>query len=170
MSEPRTAPPGTAEVTDVLCAFVERLINDVDTHLLRTVAETELSHSQLQTLAVLRSSGQALPIHRLAELLGISVAAAGRGVDKLFRLGFVDRREDEHDRRIKRVSLTGAGRQLLADNLEAVNDRIRQFVARLPDALRSQLNQALGEVLLGNYLEPTPAHQAAAPLSSRGSP
>ena len=166
MQEPQA---GTAEVTDVVCTFVERLINEVDTHLLRTVAATELSHSQLQTLAVLRSGGQALPIHRLAELLGISVAAAGRGVDKLVRLGFVDRREDELDRRIKRVSLTDAGRQLLAANLEAVNDRIRQFVARLPEALRGRLSEALGEILLGDYLEPTPAHQAAAPLSSRAS-
>ena len=169
MTETRAALPGAVEATDVLCTFVERLINDVDTHLLRTVAETELSPAQYQTLSVLRSSGQALPIHRLAEVLGISVAAAGRGVDKLVHLGFVDRREDEHDRRIKRVSLTDAGGQLLADNLVAVHDRIRQFVARLPEALRGQLNQALGEILLGDYLQPTPADQVITQLSSGGS-
>jgi DNA-binding MarR family transcriptional regulator len=162
------APPA-AETADLLCAFVDKLMNGAQRDVLKTIIETELSCTQLQTLTVLYCDGDALPIHRIAELLGLSVAAAGRGVDKLVRLGLLDRRADERDRRIKRVSLNASGRKLVADQFAAVHDRNREFVTRLPDALRRQLSQTLSQILLGGYLGPVAVDSNAVPLSSKGS-
>lgn len=167
LAAPHTA--AAAETTDLLCAFVDGLMNGVQSDMLKTITDTELSCTQFQTLAMLHCDGDDLPIHRIAELLGLSLAATGRGVDKLVRLGLVDRREDEHDRRIKRVSLTVSGRKLVADQFAAVHDRNREFVTRLPDALRCQLSQILSQVLLGGYLGPFQTARGARPLPSKGS-
>jgi DNA-binding MarR family transcriptional regulator len=167
--------PGLAMATDVrgvtelLSAFVDRLFSGAQSDMMKTIVDTELSLTQFQTLLVLHCAGAALPIHRVAEQLGLSVAAAGRGVDKLVNLGFVDRREDEHDRRIKRVSLNVSGHKLVADQFAIVHDRNREFVTRLPDALRCQLSQTLGQILLGGYLGPLQPDCSTGQLFSEGS-
>jgi DNA-binding MarR family transcriptional regulator len=166
--ETQLAAADTVADTEVLSAFVDRLISGAQSGMIKTIVDTELSFTQFQTLLVLHCSGAALPIHRLAELLGLSVAAAGRGVDKLVHLGFVDRREDEHDRRIKRVSLNVSGQKLVADQFAIVHDRNREFVTRLPDELRCQLSQTLGQILLGGYLGPFQADCSIGQLSSEG--
>ncbi|HEX3782618.1 MAG TPA: MarR family transcriptional regulator [Pseudonocardiaceae bacterium] len=159
----------TAATTDLLSAFVDRLISGAQSDMMKTIVDTEFSFTQFQTLLLLHCCDTALPIHRIAEQLGLSVAAAGRGVDKLVQLGFVDRREDEHDRRIKRVSLNVSGRKLVADQFAIVHDRNREFVTRLPDALRCQLSRTLGQILLGGYLGPFPTDCGTAQLFPEGS-
>ncbi|HEX4225666.1 MAG TPA: MarR family winged helix-turn-helix transcriptional regulator [Pseudonocardiaceae bacterium] len=162
-------PLAAAETTNLLCAFVDKLMNGAKSDVLKTIIDTELSCTQFQTLTMLYCDADAQPIHWIAEQLGLSVAATGRGVDKLVRLGLVVRREDEHDRRIKRVSLSVSGRKLVADQFAAVHDRNREFVTRLPDGLRQQLSQALSQILLGGYLGPLPAGCIASTLPSKGS-
>ena len=169
---PAGNPAAAAETADLLCAFVDGLMSGVQSDMLKTVIDTDLSCTQFQTLAMLfcddDADGCALPIHRIAELLGLSVAAAGRGVDKLLRLGLVDRREDEHDRRIKRVSLTVSGRKLVARQFSTVHDRNREFVTRLPEALRRELSQTLSQILGGGYLGPFQTDHSTRPLPSKG--
>ena len=50
-----------------------------------------------------------ITLKQAAELVHVSLPAASRIVDDLVRRGFVQRREDPADRRMKRVSLTEAG-------------------------------------------------------------
>jgi DNA-binding MarR family transcriptional regulator len=47
----------------------------------------------------------------LSAAVGVDNASATRAIAKLFTLGYVNRVEDEQDRRAYRVSLTAAGRQ-----------------------------------------------------------
>ncbi len=51
----------------------------------------------------------------LAELLEIEKATAGRVIDKLENFGWLERRQDEADRRVKRVYLTELGRRIHSD-------------------------------------------------------
>jgi len=50
----------------------------------------------------------------MAELLGCSVSTTNRLVDQLVERDLISRREDEHDRRMKRVANTENGRKLIS--------------------------------------------------------
>lgn len=47
-------------------------------------------------------------------MLGRSTSATSRLLDQLVERGLISRREDEHDRRAKRVAITDSGRTLIA--------------------------------------------------------
>lgn len=98
----------------ILEAFIGRLHCGAQGAGIETLVAADLTFSQMRTLLVLSQQTQPIPIHEIASRLGLSVAAAGRNVDQLVRLGIVDRIEDELDRRIKRISLSGAGFELIA--------------------------------------------------------
>jgi len=51
----------------------------------------------------------------LAVLAGVTGPTLVRQIDQLETAGFVQRREDDNDRRVKRVTLTTAGRAKLED-------------------------------------------------------
>jgi DNA-binding MarR family transcriptional regulator len=63
------------------------------------------------------------------------------------RTGFVSRREDEHDRRVKRVTITEAGRTALRQFTDAKRERLRQFAAELSEDERRALSEAIAPIL-----------------------
>lgn len=129
-----------------------------------TLAATELSLSQMRSVFILGSHGSAMSVNELAGELGLSLAAAGRGIDKLVGLGFVDRREDAADRRIKRISLTEKGQEFVDAQLSIRQDLLHTFVSRLPDEVRDDLRSALATVVDCDdywHLEPKSASQKA---------
>jgi DNA-binding MarR family transcriptional regulator len=79
---------------------------------IRGSGDFEMSSIQFVTLFLLVSEGE-LTIKRVAELLGRSVSATSRMLDQLVVRGLVCRREDERDRRVKRVSLSESGRSFV---------------------------------------------------------
>jgi DNA-binding MarR family transcriptional regulator len=82
----------------------------------------------------------------LANVLELGKAALGGLIDRLEASGFIDRRPDDADRRVKRVYLTTAGNQLVrqmrAKNLE-MNELI---LAGLDREQRTQLAAMLQQV------------------------
>lgn len=58
------------------------------------------------------SQVESLKMSDLSAAVGVDNAYATRAVTKLFNLGYVDRAEDEQDRRACRVFLTAAGRRI----------------------------------------------------------
>lgn len=78
----------------------------------RTVGGIDLSMIQLATLFVL-ADGEALTVKELAQVIGRSVSATSRMLDQLVSQRLVSRREDERDRRAKRVQITDEGRAFL---------------------------------------------------------
>ncbi len=132
------------ELLDVIEALLDNLHCGAQSAGLATLMAADLTFSQMRTLLTLAQRPEPVPIHEIAAGLGLSVAAAGRNVDQLVRTGLVDRDEDELDRRVKRISLSRAGFELLTvfkdgqrrfalDLLSAVED---DDVRRLIDALR----------------------------------
>ncbi len=67
----------------------------------------------MATLLLLDEEGE-LSIKQIAELLGRSISATSRLIDQLVERGLVSRREDEQDRRMKRVAITEQGRTFIA--------------------------------------------------------
>jgi DNA-binding MarR family transcriptional regulator len=136
------------------------LLNDIFTQLLSAgesesmdnLIELDLTFSQVRMLFALVQHGEPLPINEVAERLRLSVAAAGRNVDQLVKLGLVVRREDERDRRVKRVSLSEAGHKVATQHIECKRDQLRRFAWRVPEIERTRLIEALQPILAGESL------------------
>ena len=73
--------------------------------------------------------------------------AASRMVDDLVRRGFAQRREDEDDRRMKRVCLTENGRAAIRRLNAARLSGLEQFVNDLKNPERQSLANALEQLI-----------------------
>ncbi|AOW94886.1 MarR family transcriptional regulator [Rhodococcus sp. WMMA185] len=120
--------------------------------LMDSLFELDLTFTQVRILFALAHRGEPLPINEVAEQLGLSVAAAGRNIDQLVKLGLVVRREDERDRRVKRVSLSAAGHTAATRHIEYRREQLRRFASLIPEGDRSRLIEALRPVLAANAL------------------
>ena len=137
-------------VTDQVMDCLARLKKSGEAHILGVAKGLDLSFSQMRALFVLSDSQGELAVHELAGLLGLSMATAGRAVQGLVRAEMVTRREDDHDRRVKRVRLSEHGRLFVGSLLQAHRAAVRECLESLSDHEREQLSRAL------------------APLSARG--
>lgn len=113
---------------------------------LEVVDEVELSLTQLKALVALRG-GDELSVKSLGAALGLSVAATSRAVDGLRDRGLLERREDEQDRRMKRVRLSDEGRTVLTRVAEARIAGIEAFVETLSASERQGLADALAPIM-----------------------
>ena len=147
-------PTDPDELYDVLVDFLTRLTCAGESDGLDALIESDLSFSQARTLFLLTKDAEPMPIHSIAEGLGLSVAAAGRNVDQLVQLDLVERRESASDRRLKLVSLTPIGEKLVAQHIEAKRDSLKAFTHALPAEQRDQLHRALTDILAGGVLRP----------------
>lgn len=138
--------------------FIHRLMGDCEGEAMDRLIALDLSFSQVRTLFALAQCGRSIAIHEIAERVHLSVAATGRNVDQLLQQGLLDRREDPSDRRVKLVSLSEAGRTVVASHIEARRDAVRAFTRRLDDPTRTTLFDSLQAVLLGNALQDHALH------------
>ncbi len=80
--------------------------------ILRTFKDFDYSLAQIASLFILDEKGE-LTIKQVAGSLERSVSATSRLLDQLASRGMITRREDEQDRRVKRVTITEQGRALI---------------------------------------------------------
>ena len=92
--------------------FRRAIMREFVFNILHTFADFDYSLPQLATLLLLDEEGE-LTIKQLTEILGRSISATSRLLDQLVERGMVSRREDEHDRRSKRIAITEQGRKLI---------------------------------------------------------
>ncbi len=114
--------------------------------LLELLAELDLSITQVKVMHALEDERQ----HCLKDLgagTARSLPAISRAVDELVRRGLAERREDERDRRMKRVALTPAGRDVVRRLSDARLTAIEQFVATLSESERQRLGGALAPLV-----------------------
>ena len=93
--------------------FRRAIVREFVFNILHTFVDFDYSLPQLATLLLLDEEGE-LTIKQLTEILGRSVSATSRLLDQLVERGMVSRREDEHDRRSKRIAITEQGQKLIA--------------------------------------------------------
>jgi DNA-binding MarR family transcriptional regulator len=99
-------------LTRDMYALAAYLMRSANVGTFNTIAELDLSFTQIKTLCALETDAKELSVKALAELLGVSLPATSRAVDGLFERGLVGRDEDPSDRRMKRVRLTEAGHEV----------------------------------------------------------
>jgi len=150
------SPAVTADqLTDELVNFFARLKKGGEAQILGVAADLDLSFSQLRALFVLSDHQEELAVHELAKKLGMSMATAGRAVQGLAKVDMVTRREDEQDRRVKRVTLSEHGRAFVTGLVQAHRAAVLECVESLSDEERAQLSLALAPILIRSNLPAT---------------
>lgn len=143
--------------------LADRLINAImplmkgsQAEVMAATGSCELTLTQLRSLFVLERHGRAMAVNALAEQLHLSVAATGRAVDTMVRNGLLSRREDDSDRRIKRIDLTDAGRNTIVRMGQARREAVERFVGQLDAAERAALDAAVATLgaLVSSHLPP----------------
>jgi DNA-binding MarR family transcriptional regulator len=99
------------------------------------VAELDLSIAQIRMLHILDGHGGEVSVKELAEHA------------RLHQRGYIERREDEIDRRVKRVRLSEGGRELVTQLGAARLAGMEAFAATLTEAQRTRLRGALASVV-----------------------
>lgn len=116
-------------------------------------ATGEITVAQIRALMMIDLRGT-VSLVRLAEILGVSSAAASEVVDRLVRAGMVARERSETDRRVVELRLRPRGRQVLGRLTKARTERARKLVAAVGPADARRVVDALE--ILGSILEKVP--------------
>ena len=143
----QSAQTGDASLAEDLYALVLFLHKNCNADLFEAVGALELSLSQIKLLHHLEDQPRELSLKEAAEVVHVSMPAASRMVDDLVRRGFAQRREDEDDRRMKRVCLTDGGRTAIRRLNAARLNGLDQFSNTLTTTERESLAQALRQLL-----------------------
>ncbi len=132
-----------------LGALILHALGSSGGEVMRAIDETRLSLVQFKALMALagHEDEERSSVKLLAERLGVSVPSASRAVDDLVKRDLASRAEDPEDRRVRRVSLTAAGRELTDHVMAARVAGLERFVTTLSAPERRRLDAAL-EVLL----------------------
>ena len=137
----------TEQLTDEILRFLAGTMRMAQDEFFRLVADLDLTLTQFKMLHLVgQADGEPTP-SQLAKSVGLSPAATGRAVDALIRHDLVARREDEDDRRVKRLSLTDEGRQVLERLTDARREGLSRIVAELTPQQREELSAALQPLL-----------------------
>jgi DNA-binding MarR family transcriptional regulator len=91
---------------------------------------SHLTLSQLKILMLL-SRGGAMSGSELAESIGVGLAALSGMIDRLVANDLVARQEDPHDRRVRRISLSKAGAELIGSIITAGAEKQSRLLSRL---------------------------------------
>jgi DNA-binding MarR family transcriptional regulator len=138
---------GGATLTGDLYALVVYLHKNCNPDLFEAIGAVELTLTQIKLLHHLEAQPRELTLKEAAEAVHVSLPAASRMVDDLVRRGFAQRREDEEDRRMKRVCLTEGGRTVIRRINAARLNRLDDFTRTLTESERRSLAQALAHLL-----------------------
>ena len=140
------------ELYEVLGEFFQRVFSLAESSSMDRLIELDVSFTQARTMFLLAHNDRPLPITEIAELLGLSVAATGRNIDQLVKLGIVERQENPDDRRVKLVSLSPDGFEIADQQIDQKRQAVRRFVDSLSASEAENLTRALRPILAGESL------------------
>lgn len=129
-----------------LLALWHHLMKGQSHRMFAILDELDLSMSHIKALQVLSDCGCELSVKEVSEELGLSLPGGSRTVDALLRRGYLERREDENDRRMKRIGVTPAGREVARRIVGARLEGLEQFTSSLTPEQRTRLMSALADL------------------------
>ena len=148
-SSPATVSPATTdELSGLLLSLWKYVAREAGAELSELLDELDLSMAHVKTLEALSAHTTSPSVKDLSTSLRCSLANSSRSVDALVRRGLLERREDEVDRRVKRLTVTDAGVDALAriDGLRLV--ALERFAQPLSAGQRERLIAALDDLPL----------------------
>lgn len=142
----RSTTTSSAELAAELLALWHHLMKGQSRTMFALLDELDLSMSHIKALQVLADCGCELSVKEVSEQLGLSLPGASRTVDALLRRGYLERREDEQDRRMKRIGISDSGREVTRRIVEARLEGLEQFTDSLTPEQRTRLMAALADL------------------------
>jgi DNA-binding MarR family transcriptional regulator len=130
------------QLVDALGSLSCIVNKEASTELLQTVADLDLSFTQVKSLLSLRDH-DGMAVKELAAKLNLSLPATSRAVDLLVQRGLVERTESAEDRRSRLVALLPAGRLLLDEFTRARTSALARWAESLPADRQRALLDAL---------------------------
>ncbi|WP_250027458.1 MarR family winged helix-turn-helix transcriptional regulator [Paractinoplanes maris] len=122
--------PGKARLIADIMGAQKRLQDLIAEDRADPLFSSHLTLSQLKILMLLARHGS-VSGSELAGMLGIGAATLTGMIDRLVVQDLVARAEDPHDRRVRRIALTRAGRDLIGSIFNAGEARMRTLLSRL---------------------------------------
>lgn len=135
-----------ADVTQILGEFASEIMRHSPGTLFHMLRKSDLSMPQLVTLLFVRRCGVA-SVSSIGEHLNLSLGATSHLVDRLVVGGFLERAEDQNDRRQKQITLSGAGRALVEEIDQARVEDMARRLAVLPQPALDALMTAMSETV-----------------------
>jgi len=123
---------------DWVDVFMHRSFRDFK----RFMEENDLSPTQVNALMRLHH-GKECGVSEIATHLGITNAAASQMVERLVKAGLLYRMEEPLDRRVKTLSLTPAGRDLVERSVDARKCWMESLTEELSSDQQENIAQAL---------------------------
>lgn len=134
------APSATAAQVDAVMLAAQVLVGVTA----QSVADVEdiVTLPQLRVLVLIADRGQ-LNLNAVAQAMQVHPSNATRLCDRLVAAGLIDRRDAAGDRRNIALSLTGAGRDLVASMTRQRRSAIADVLEQMPDVRRRGLVLAM---------------------------
>ena len=158
-----TSDAAAADERSTLIERLEHVQQAFERRALSAMAEplisTALTMQQLKVLTLIAVDPARAAAHNLAGLLGVSVATMSGILDRLVDHGIVQRVEDAHDRRVRRLVVTAAGSSTIRELLSAAGTMPTPVLHRLalPD-LRALVQ---GVLAVDRLMQEVPDGEAA---------
>ena len=114
-------------------------------YLLSALLEEGLGESDFRVLEVLLHKGP-MPVNAIGPKVYLNPGSVSVAVDRLFKKGFVNREECNHDRRVKTVSLTEKGRDMFVPLFRRHTALIKNVFQDLPGEELQQLEVLLKKI------------------------
>jgi DNA-binding MarR family transcriptional regulator len=122
-----------AAIREMRCGSTERMVHQ------------NLSMTHVHVLWLLEHHG-AMPMSRLAELLGVSLSNATGLVDRMAERGLVERIRVPDDRRVVQVRPAAGGRLALEEDEVIRREQMRAILRRLTDEQRARALLAFRDI------------------------
>ena len=135
-----------AEIQSPMRARFRATLSDCDTAQFHEATHA-VTMGQMEAMMLLHEAAEPLTMGELAEALGMTPSSASQLVERLVRLGLVERLREEDDRRVVRVVVTAGARRKFDAMLRVRLRALEHLTAALSDTeLRTlvELLQKLG--------------------------
>jgi len=130
--------PFIATLKELIEVFMRRSMRNF----LQYARESGLSMSQIGALFHIHRHGSTA-VSDLGEHLGVTSGAASQMLERMVQQDLIQRTEDPHDRRAKKIVLTDQGRQTLLESIHARQAWLFELADALTEAEKEQVNAAL---------------------------
>jgi len=142
---------------------LRRIIRAVDIHSYKLASQHRITGPQLACLLAVKESGP-LTGANLAKKVYLSPSTLVGIVDRLEEKGLVRRQRDSKDRRQVHISITAAGKRLVAEAPSLLQDTLAQALVELPELEQVSITLALEKLV--DLMEAR--HIGAAPVLETG--
>jgi DNA-binding MarR family transcriptional regulator len=124
--------------SEALHTWMHTFMRQSMTRFSRYARDCGISMQQLGVLMYLQRSGNC-GISKIGSDLGVTNAAASQMIERLLQQGFLQRKEDPNDRRVRNVVLTEKGRQLVDESIQVRHGWMDELAQMLTPEQQTQV-------------------------------